>query len=92
MEERFDGLIDITPQFSYTGVRNPESQDRCGRRHGGDRMTKLIEKNLQEHASNIQTNLKSVEERVPASVGKANKGIVISIAKYKEALDKLSKE
>jgi hypothetical protein len=55
-------------------------------------MSTTVRENLNRLASSIQNNYKRVENQVLASVREPNKSIVVSIAKYKEVLDKLSKE
>jgi hypothetical protein len=55
-------------------------------------MSTVVRNNLQKLASSIRANYKHVDSRVCSPARKPNRGIVVSIAKYKEALDKLSKE
>jgi hypothetical protein len=55
-------------------------------------MSSIVRKNLQELMSNISANFESVQAKVSKSVPEPDRGVVTSIAKYKEALDKLSKE
>lgn len=55
-------------------------------------MSGAVRKNLEQLKSSIKKNLPRVQRKVYAMGGNPDRAVVISIAKYHAALDKLAKE
>jgi hypothetical protein len=97
--EKFVGLIARVPKEEADKVSREQSDkktrtpDKCARRvkrevKGGKAMSETLLKNLEELVASIDKNTPKIEERLGAS----DPGGVVSAAKYREALERLSQE
>jgi hypothetical protein len=63
-----------------------------GIRHREENMSNKVRQNLDELTRNIQDNAHCVEKKLSTSGTRPDRAVVISAAKYHDALERLSKE